>query len=108
MAMTHSQTLKNQWQAKKPDTHRVRFFTKMMDMDYVVNLHNNEIFWKIAEEFKLTPQAQWVEDNDIKLAFMEDEIYYAWGKMCLIYGDITEKQYVDYSLRFFKHAEEWK
>lgn len=108
MAMNRSQALKHRWQSKEVNTHRVRFFTKMVDMDEVADLHNNEIFWKVAEEFKLTPQAQWVDDNDIKLAFMEGEIYYAWGKMCIIYGDITERQYVDYSLRFFVHSEEWK
>jgi hypothetical protein len=80
----------------------------MVDMNEVSGLHNNVIFWKIAEEFKLTPQAQWVEDNGIELAWMEDEIYYAWGKMCIIYGDITERQYVDYSLRFFVHQTDWK
>ena len=108
MAMNHSQALKHRWQSKEVNTHRVRFFTKMVDMNEVSGLHNNVIFWKIAEEFKLTPQAQWVEDNGIELAWMEDEIYYAWGKMCIIYGDITERQYVDYSLRFFVHQTDWK
>jgi hypothetical protein len=108
MAMNRSQALNHRWQSKEANTHRVRFFTKMVDIDEASDMHNNEIFWKVAEEFKLTPQAQWVDDNDIKLAFMEGEIYYTWGKMCIIYGDITERQYVDYSLRFFVHQTDWK
>jgi hypothetical protein len=26
----------------------------------------------------------------------------------LFYADLSEVEYVDYSLRFFKHGEEWK
>jgi hypothetical protein len=106
MAMNHTQALKHQWQSKKPDTHRVRFFTSTFTDD--VDTQMSDRFWRIAEEFKLTPQAEWVKDNDITLAWMEDDIYYSFGKMCIIYGDLTERQYVDYSLRFFQHQAEWK
>jgi len=26
----------------------------------------------------------------------------------LFYADLSESEYVDYSLRFFRHGEEWK
>ena len=29
-------------------------------------------------------------------------------KTVLFYADLSESEYVDYSLRFFKHGEEWK
>ena len=33
----------------------------------------HEIFWMVADKFKVTAQARWVEENDVELQWMEDE-----------------------------------
>jgi len=108
MAMNHTQALKHRWQSKEANTHRVRFFTHLIDMDRMLTESKVEKFRQVANEFKKTDQYRWVEDNDIKLEWMEDDVHFAYNKMVILYADITEAQYVDYSLRFFRHREEWK
>lgn len=95
--MNHSQALKHQWQSKTENTQRVRFF--------IGSVPNNEIseydlFRKVAEEFKLTPQAQWVEDNRITLQWAVDNNYMLDLKQVMFYGDISQIQFTDYALRF--------
>jgi len=88
--------------------HRVRFFTHQ-ENDYNKLLTSKEKqFWDVAEKFKDTPQYNWVENNDINLQWHEDDIYVGYGKQYIIYGDLDEKQYTEYTLRFFKFEEEWK
>ena len=99
---------KHQWQSKEANTHRVRFFTTQLEIDEMFTITKVDKFHKVADAFKETPQYQWVEDNDITLGWMEDDSYIAWKKQVIIYGDLTEAQYVDYALRFFRHREEWK
>jgi len=107
--MNHTQALKHQWQSKDKDTHRVRFYFEALHYDDVYMKHPHEIFWMIADKFKSTAQARWVEDNAVELKWMEDDNFASWHKVGIIYGDITEAQYVDYSLRFFDHhKEDWK
>ena len=108
MAMSHTQALKHQWQSKAVDTHRVRFFTHLIPIDSLIDDSKIARFHQVADAFKKTDQYQWVEDNDIKLKWMEDDVHYAYSKMVILYGDLTEAQYIDYSLRFFRHREEWK
>lgn len=108
MAMNHSQALKQQWQSKKPDTHRVRLFKDEIHLGDVTDMHPNEVFWKVANKFKETPEAKWVDENDIEIKWAEDDHYLSWHKVMMIYADLTERQYVDYSLRFFVHQTEWK
>jgi len=108
MAMNHTQVLKHQWQSKAANTHRVRFFTHMIDMDRMLTDSKVKKFHQVADEFKKTDQYQWVEDNDINLKWMEDDIHFAYSKQVILYGDLTEEQYVDYALRFFRHREDWK
>jgi len=108
MVMTRTQALKHQWQSKDKNTHRVRFFFEAMHYDDVSKKHPHEIFWMVADKFKTTAQAQWVEENGVELKWMEDDNITSWHKVGIIYGDLTESQYVDYSLRFFRHREEWK
>jgi len=87
----------------------VRFFFEALHYDDVYMKHPKEIFWMVADKFKTTAQAQWVEENDIELQWMEDDNFASWHKVGIIYGDLTEAQYVDYSLRFFDHhKEDWK
>lgn len=101
-----SRILKHQWQPET--THRVRFFTTQLEIDEMFTITKVEKFHKVTDAFKETPQYQWVEDNDITLGWMEDSSYIAWKKQVIIYGDLTEAQYVDYTLRFFRHRTEWK
>lgn len=89
--------------------HRVRFFTHQENnYSNIVSTSKEQQFWNVAEKFKETPQYSWVENNDIKLQWHEDEVYIGYGKQYIIYGDLDEKQYTEYALRFFKFEEEWK
>jgi hypothetical protein len=106
--MNHTQASKHQWQSKLEGTHRVRFFTHMIDMDRMLSDSKVKKFHQVANEFKKTDQYQWVEDNDINLKWMEDDVHFAYSKQVILYGDLTEAQYVDYALRFFRHREDWK
>ena len=109
MATTTTHQLKHQWQSKAADTHRVRFFTHLIPVDSLIDDSKIKRFHQVADAFKKTSQYQWVEDNDIKLNWMEDDIYYAYSRQVIIYSDLTEAQFVDYSLRFFDHHNEaWK
>lgn len=108
MDITTTHQSKRQWQSKECNTHRVRFFTTLLDIDKMFNITKMEKFHKVTDAFKETPQYQWVEDNNVTLGWMEDNNYIAWEKQVIIYGDLTEAQYVDYALRFFKHRTEWK
>jgi hypothetical protein len=80
----------------------------MIDMDRMLTDSKVKKFHQVADEFKKTDQYQWVEDNDINLKWMEDDIHFAYSKQVILYGDLTEEQYVDYALRFFRHREDWK
>ena len=108
MAITATQALKRQWQSKAEGTHRVRFFTHMIDMDRMLTDSKVKKFHQVADEFKKTDQYRWVEDNDVNLKWMEDDVHFAYSKQVILYGDLTEAQYVDYALRFFRHREDWK
>ena len=102
------QKSKHQWQSKLENTHRVRFFTTQLEIDEMFTITKADKFHKVADAFKETPQYRWVEENDVTLGWMEDDSYLAWKKQIIIYGDLTEAQYVDYTLRFFKHRTDWK
>lgn len=54
-------------------THRVRFFFEAMHYNDVYMKPPHEIFWMVADKFKVTAQARWVEENDVELQWMEDE-----------------------------------
>ena len=89
--------------------YRVRFLTHH-EKDYNKLLKSGkEQFWTVAELFKETPKHQWVENNDIKLQWHEDDVYIGYGRQYIIYADLNETQYTEYSLRFFNpNIEEWK
>jgi hypothetical protein len=88
--------------------HRVRFFTHH-ERDYSKLLNSKEKqFWDVAEKFKDTLQYNWVENNDIKLQWHEDEVYIGYGRQYIIYADLNETQYTEYALRFFEFEKEWK
>jgi sialic acid synthase SpsE len=109
MALTEKQAMKKLWQSKEVNTHRVRFFTHLIPVDSLIDDSKIKRFHQVADAFKKTSQYQWVEDNDIKLKWMEDDVHYAYSRQVILYSDLTESQFVDYSLRFFDHHNEaWK
>lgn len=109
MATYTTHQSKHQWQSKHPDKFRVRLFRKEIHLSSAVKFNANEIFWQVANEFKSTPVYRWVEDNSIDLKWEEDDHIASWHKLCLLYADLTQPQYVDYVLRFFDHHnEDWK
>lgn len=107
--MSNKQTMEKMWTARPENSHRVRFFTHLIPVDSLIDDTKIERFRQVANAFKKTGQYQWVEDNDVKLKWMEDDVHYAYSKMVILYSDLTEAQFVDYSLRFFDHHNEaWK
>lgn len=57
-------------------------------------------FWDVANRFKETAQYKWVENNDVKLLWHEDDVSIGHGRQYMLYGVLDEKQYTDYALRF--------
>lgn len=93
--------LQHQWPSKTAKgLYRVRFFiSKIIFTDYV-NMSDDQVYWDAANQFKRTNIYEWVEENNVKLHWAEDDNVLAWHKQVVFYGDITEKQMVDYILRF--------
>ena len=98
---------KPQWQSKP---HRVRFFTTSQSVEELFSATKVEKFNKVVKEFKHKEpnRYNWLENNDVKLDWMEDDHFFSYARRIIIVGDLTEAQYIDYTLRFFKHQEEWK
>lgn len=88
------------WQSNSKNRHRVRFFTSQVYFTESINLSTKELFWDAAKSFKETDIYSWVEENGVKLHWAEDDNSISWCKQVIFYGDLTEKQFVDYALRF--------
>ncbi len=54
--------------------HRVRFLVETLDHKECDGLTSSEIFWKIANKFKETEQARWVDDNNITLKMLQEKL----------------------------------
>jgi hypothetical protein len=108
MDTTATQVSKHQWQSKP---HRVRFFITSQGLEELFSATKVEKFRKVVDEFKRKEPGRysWLENNDVKLDWMEDDHYLSYARRIIIIGDLTEAQYIDYSLRFFDHYNEgWK
>jgi hypothetical protein len=108
MDITATQASKHQWQSKP---HRVRFFITAQGLEELFSATKVEKFHKVIKEFKHKEPGRysWIESNDVKLEWMEDDHYLSYARRIVILGDLTEAQYIDYSLRFFDHHNEvWK
>ena len=88
--------------------HRVRLFTEAMHFQNAMELSTKQIYMHCAEHFSKTDEYRWVEENSIKIDFMMDDTSFNWHKTVIFYADLSEAEYVDYALRFFRHLEEWK
>ena len=91
-------------------THRVRFFTTSQGMDELISATKVEKFHKVIDEFKRKEPSRysWLEENNVKLEWAEDDYHLAYARRIIIHSDLTEAQYIDYTLRFFKYGKEWK
>ena len=107
MDTTATKQSKPQWQSKP---HRVRLFTTSQGLEELFSDSKVEKFYKVVDEFKRKEPRRynWLENNDVKLDWIEDDHYLSYARRIVIVGDSTEAQYIDYTLRFFKHQEEWK
>ena len=108
MDTDHMTVSKPQWQSKP---HRVRFFITSQGVEELFSATKVEKFYKVVDEFKRKQpeRYRWLEDNDVKLDWIEDDFYLSYARKIIIIGDLTEAQYIDYSLRFFDHYNEaWK
>ena len=106
MDTTITHQSKPQWRFERP--HRVRLFTEAMHFQNASELTTKQIYLHCAKQFSETDQYRWVEENAIKIDFMMDDTSFSWHKTVIFYADLSEAEYVDYALRFFKHLEEWK
>jgi hypothetical protein len=106
MDTTATHRSKPQWRYERP--HRVRLFTQNLHFNDAAELNPNQIYWHCAEHFSKTDQYRWVEENSIKIEYAVDEGVTAWYKTVMFYADLSESEYVDYSLRFFRHGKDWK
>lgn len=94
------------WRYERP--HRVRLFRQSLHFHDAYKLNARQIYMHCAEHFSKTDEYRWVEENAIKIDYMSDDLATSWHKTIIFYADLTEAEYVDYALRFFKHLEEWK
>ena len=102
-----SQVSKPQWRFNRP--HRVRLFMEHIPFSEVMKKNPNDIYWELAHKFKETPQYAWVDANDIKLDWEYNADEWAFHKTGMFYADLSETEFLDYSLRFFDHNKEsWK
>ena len=106
MDITATQQSKPQWRYERP--HRVRLFRQSLHFHDAYKLNTRQIYMHCAEHFSKTDEYRWVEENNIKIDYMSDDLVTSWHKTIIFYADLSESEYVDYALRFFKHLEEWK
>ena len=104
MDTNHIHQSKHRWQSK----HRVRLYVEHMSSSVAVTKTERESFWDAGEKFKETDQYQWVEDNEIELQWHWNDNPSNWQRSVIFYADLSDAQYVNYSLRFFRDREEWK
>lgn len=100
------QQSKRQWRYERP--HRVRLFNSPIHFNNAAELTTKQVYEHCAEHFSRTDQYRWAVENNIKIEFMMDDHVFSWHKTVIFYTDLNEAEYVDYSLRFFRHQEEWK
>ena len=101
-----SQISKRQWRYERP--HRVRLFSHAIHFKNASEMTTKQINLQCAGHFSTTDEYRWVEENDIEIDYFFDDQVTSWHKTVLFYADLGEAEYIDYSLRFFKHGEEWK
>lgn len=97
---------KPQWRYERP--HRVRLFNSPIHFNDAAELTTRQVYKHCAEHFSKSDQYRWAEENSIKIEFMMDDHVFSWHKTVVFYANLSESEYVDYSLRFFKHLEDWK
>ena len=106
MDTTATPQSKPQWRFERP--HRVRFFTESIHINDAFDKHAKDLYWDFAKKFSETAEYAWVEANGIDLQYAVDDRAQDWHKQVRFYGDLSESQYVDYTLRFFRHGADWK
>lgn len=93
--------LQPQWPSKTAKgLYRVRFFISKIVFTDMMKMSQDEIYWDAANQFKHTDVYKWVQENAVALHWSQDDNVLAWHTQLLFYGDLTEKQMVDYALRF--------
>lgn len=85
--------------------YRTRFFSYDIPIVTAHQLSDNEIFWTAANVFRDDAIYQWVEDNNISLQYDVDNLTLSWFKRVTFYADLTEVQYISYTLSFYNQPE---
>lgn len=80
--------------------HRVVVFVNDIDIADVLYTSPNDQFKRQLELFKLEPECAWVLEHAVTLGYETDDVSVAFGRRLKIYADLTDKQYVDFLLRF--------
>ena len=80
--------------------HRVQVYVNDIDITEILFTSPNEQFQAQLELFKLQPECAWVLEHAVTLGYDIDDVSAAFGRRLKIYADLTDKQYVDFLLRF--------
>jgi hypothetical protein len=89
--------------------HRVRLFKYYVHANDVVMKSERELFWLAAEKFQETEKYKWIDTNTVALQYQADDAVISWFKRIIFYADLTEEQFINYTLQFYKHGEEdWR
>jgi hypothetical protein len=89
---------KHQWQSKP---HRVRFFITAQGLEELFSATKVEKFRKVVDEFKRKEPGRysWLESNDVKLDWMEDDHYLSYARRIIIIGDLIDGAREDESVK---------
>lgn len=88
------------WQSKEK-LYRVTLYSGHVHFnDIASNTSEIALLKKVGEDFSKTQIYNWIEENEVRLMYMQNDSHLSWYKTVTFFADITEKQYVDYKLRF--------
>ena len=82
------------------DLNRVLVYEGIVDTLDILYLSLKDQYSIKFTEFAKTAEYQWVENNAVQVGFDTDDVSVPFGRLLTIYADLTDKQYVDFLLRF--------
>lgn len=101
MTIKITQPYKPQWQYNTDKVYRVKIFSRRYDIaESSTYLYDQGLAVTVINELKDCPKCQWVDQNDVKLLWETADNAAAWCREVIIYAVLTERQFVEYTLRF--------
>ncbi len=84
---------------------KVTFFKHTLNGWSVIFNTTQEVLESALMEFEKTDQSAWVVLNQIPLNHAVNDVAVSFGKQLTIWGELTEAQFFEYSLRFYTNKE---